>query len=528
MRYQIQETDKETIVQNVLDFRLKIYICGKDKTILDELSGIVNGGTYSIDSDSDIRRTFSVTVRLDQDESVKSRLLNWIGYYYNLQAGIYNMLLDEYIYYPCGYYTITEANTSYDMSANTLTMNLCDCMADLNGTRNGQVGGAPVIEIPVESGGEKNIIRNILISVIKQQAGISDYIISDIGAYYGLAGRNPDYIAYRSAHPDWNVLPADLSFNAGCSILDIVNKIRDLYPNYQTYFDVYMNFCCDMIPSSKQDPVILSNDYLQKILMAESTENVSYDVSAIKNVTEVFGQTYNVDRYASECVLTEGVFVCTLDGYTQYRNGDYIAFKSPGVNAADLHFRINGLDALPVRDHMTDVYIAENTLQADKIYVLQYSSGAGSDPCFYFLGQTQPHAICVLTDHTDDPFYTAEYFETTYNCANVYLRELPGSPYSVQKLGCILEVKSGEQFDNIRSDSEAMENAKYYNARSAIMTDVITLTTKCIPFLDVQQKIEYQKSSEEQPEVYVVKSISNDFGSGTSSITLHRFCPLYD
>ena len=528
MRYQIQETDKETIVQNVLDYRLKIYICSKTKVILDELNGVISGGTYTIDSESDIRRTFSVTVKLDAEKAVSSKILGWIGYYYNLQVGIYNLLLEDYIYYPCGYYTITEANTAYDMSSNSLTMNLCDRMADLNGTRNGQIGKGPVIEIPAESGGVKNVIRDALISVVRQQARIQDFIIADIGSYYGLPAYNPDYDDYRSSHPDWNTLPYDLSFNAGCNVLDIVSKIRDLYPNYQAYFDVYMNFCCDMIPSSAQDPVILSSDYLQSILMAESTENVSYDVSAIKNVTEVFGQSYSVDRYCGTCALASNTYTGTLEDYTQYQNGDYIAFKSPGGNDAEPLFQVSGLAALPVCDSITEAGLPKDTIQADKIYVLQCKSRAGGDPCFLFLGQTQPHAICVLTEDKNDPVYTEDYFMTGYNCGNVFLRELPGSPYSVQKLDVILDVKSGEEFDNLRSDSEALENAKYYNARSAVMTDIVTITTKCIPFLDVQQKIEYRKNNEEQPEVYVIKSVSNDFGSGTSSITMHRFCPLYE
>lgn len=528
MRYQIQESDKQTIKQNILDFRLRIYICSKSKAILDELNGIINGGTYTIDSDSDIRRTFAVTIKLDSEKSVKSKILNWIGYYYNLQIGIYNMLLEDYIYYPCGYYTITEASTVYDIASNSLTMNLCDRMADLNGVRNGQIGGAPLIEIPAENDGKKNIIRDVLISVLKQQAGITDFIIADIGSYYGLAARNPDYESYRINHPDWNALPYDLSFNAGCNVLDLIHKIRDLYPNYQTYFDVYMNFCCDMIPSSEQDPIILTYDYLNTILMAENTENVNYDVSAVKNVTEVFGQTYSVDRYSSQCTLVSDLYECTLDDYTQYRNGDTVAFKSPGCCTANAYFKINSLASLPIYDTVTDDFIRADSILSDKIYVLQYKNRSGSDPCFYFLGQTQPHAICVLTDDKKDSVYSEEYFKTNYNCSNIFLRELPGSPYAVQKLGIILDVKSGDQFDSLRSDSEALENAKYYNARSAILTDIITITTKCIPFLDVGQKVEYQKSNEEQPDIYVVKAVSNDLGSGTSSITLHRFCSLYE
>ena len=52
-----------------------------------------------------------------------------------------------------------------------------------------------------------------------------------------------------------------------------------------------------MIPSNSKAPVMLSNDYLQSILLAEGSEDVQYDLSAIKNVVEVFGKMYDVDRF---------------------------------------------------------------------------------------------------------------------------------------------------------------------------------------------------------------------------------------
>ena len=65
MKYNIQEIDKETLLQNSLNFKIRLYITDRNKNILDEVSGVIGGGSSAIDSDSDIRRTFSVTVKLD-------------------------------------------------------------------------------------------------------------------------------------------------------------------------------------------------------------------------------------------------------------------------------------------------------------------------------------------------------------------------------------------------------------------------------------------------------------------------------
>ena len=77
------------------------------------------------------------------------------------------------------------------------------------------------------------------------------------------------------------------------------------------------------------------------------------------------------------------------------------------------------------------------------------------------------------------------------------------------------------------SDSVALENAIYYNRKSTTINDTVTITTKMIPFLDVNLKVEYKKQQDNEVKQYVIKSISNDTESYTSSITMYRFYPLY-
>ena len=97
----------------------------------------------------------------------------------------------------------------------------------------------------------------------------------------------------------------------------------------------------------------------------------------------------------------------------------------------------------------------------------------------------------------------------------------------MQKLGEILDVKTGEEFENILSDSVAMENAIYYNRQSSSIYDTVEISTKMIPFLDVNEKVEYKKQQEKESKYYIIKSINNDTESLTSQITMYRFYPLY-
>ena len=565
MKYNITETDKDIILQNSLDYKFRLYIV-KDKTIMDMIEGIQSVGVYAIDGDSSVRRTTSFVLYLEDtyaEKHIEDRINLWLGYDFVLQIGIKNIRTDDYVWYECGRYMITSANTAYNATENSLSVNLSDWYVKLNGERNGQMTGISTIEIPVEVGGVKTTIRASFIEVIKD-VGIVDYIVDDIGEFYGMPENNPNYEDYRHLNPEWNILPYDLSFNGGCNASEILDKYKGLYPNLQIYFDVYNNLCYDMIPSCNNTPIVLDNDFLQRILIADNAESVQYDITSIKNVTEVYGATYDVTRYSDTTATTSTgdnsvTYTIPLSLYETYKNGDIIRF-TPGSanNANETYISIYNsennttLDTIPLYYEFQEKFIESNTIENGSTYVFKISyinnSPVSTEGHYvaYFLGTFQPHAICYLTDGTDHsndlitlfanteyevtvPRYSEEFFAYKYNCdvKNVTKRVEEGSPFSVEKLGIVFETKQGEEFDAIISNSVAVSNSIYFNKKSSTTQDVVTITTKMIPWLDVQQKVTYKKQQDDNIHEYVIKSISNDLSSKTTSITMYRFYPLY-
>lgn len=531
MKYVITEDDK-LLVLHATQYKYRLFIIDKSKNILDELQGISSVGSYSINSKSDIRRTISFILQLDNDYkslSVEKKLFSWIGYNFQMQIGILSLRDNDYKWYDCGYYLITEGNTSYNSTTNSLSLNLSDWYSDLNGTRNGQIGGAPIITIPnLDEDGNKITIKNATENVLKSETRYKDYIIDDIGEFYGMPQNNTDYEAYRAENLLWNQLPYDLEYEAGVTVADIFDEIKNLYPNCQMYFDIFGNFCFNLIPSCEYDSIILDNDFLQRILLADNTEDVNYDIQNIKNITEVFGQTYEIDRYSTSVTTTDDVYSATLEEYDEYYNGDIIAFIPNTTNIENMKFRINSLSSLPIYYEYTSEYIKPGLLETKKTYVLQIKASE-TEYVAYYLGQYQPHAICVLTNNENDSVYTKSYFSEKYNCdeSNIVLRVEEDSPFAVQKLGEILDVKTGEEFDNILSDSVAIENAIYFNRQSSSVYDTVTISTKMIPFLDVSEKLEYKKQQDTECHYYIVTAVDNNMESNTSQITMYRFYPLY-
>ena len=528
MKYNITELDKQTVLQDYVEYECRLLV-KKEKTVMDMITGIQSIGNYAIDADSPVRRTTSFVMFLADsyvNSGIENKINSWIGYDFALQIGAYNIRLNDFIWYECGTYTITSVNTSYNESENSLSFNLSDWYSKLNGERNGQMTGIATIEIPMkDENGNPVTIQQAAIETIKQ-AGINDYIVDDIGEFYGMVQYNADYETYRKNNPNWNHLPYTLEFNGGCYVSDILEKLK-LYPNTQIYFDAYNNLCFDMIPSCNNDPITLNNTFLQKILLSQTTESVSYDISSIKNVTEVYGKDYSVDRFCESCSTSGRTYVLTLDSYTSYQNGQIISFEPVSNSVSNMKIKINSLTEIPLYHEFKNEYVDSNELESGRRYCIQI--GYTNNYVAYFLGQYQPHGMCVLTSSLLDSKYTAQYFADKYNCdiKNVSMREESENPFTVQKIGEVFETKQGDEFDAILSDSVAVANAIYYNQKASTVQDIVTITTKMIPWIDVHQKVTYKKQQDIEEHQYIIKNVTHDLSNCTSSITLYRFYPLY-
>lgn len=389
-----------------------------------------------------------------------------------------------------------------------------------------------------------NIIRNAVIETLETLAGINKYLIDDIGEFYAMPENNPDWKAYRERNENtWNTIPFDQEFSCGCSVLSILTTFRDLYPNYEMFFEPENNvFICQMIPSCYDDDVILDNSFFQKVLISENT---TVDLTTVKNICEVWGQVLETDFYTEEVTYADNVYSAIVEGYEEeYKNSDIISLKVNVSNPLGVCININGFGNVPILNEGDDSFIDEGVLKENNVYTFKIKKRYDKESKdyivnAYLLGQWQVHAMNVLTDGTISAqqrvdssgvaynLYSMEYFKHFYNCEKVNFEVVPDSPFTVQKLGEILDVKTSGEYENITSDDLASERARWENWKNCRLTDNITITTVLLPFLDVNTKISYKPTDAKEEYQYIIKSISHDFTNGTSSITMIRFYPLY-
>lgn len=545
---EITNEDLKITTQRNLDIKIKIDVYDEnEKYMIDSVHGSISGSS-NIDASSDVRRTFSVDVSLDKKPKVEisEKGLIWINRSAKLYIGIFDKRKKDYKWYKQGTYYFTNTSATYDPTTNQLTLSCSDKMVKLDGTKNGQLGALttsfPAYKENEETGEvlEYYYIRDAVITVLRQLARIKNYNVDDIGEYKAMPQYNPDFENYRKENPLWNTIPYDQEFSAGCSLLSILITFRDLYPNYEMFFDVDGTFVSQMIPSCYEDEISLDNSYIQKILISENT---SIDFSTVRNMCEVWGQVIETDFYTEDCSLTGNCYICNVKAYEEkYYNGDLIAVKVPASNPSNCMININNLGQIGIYDENTDKEISENALEENTVYVFKikkkYENGQDVIKA-YLLGHWQAHGLNVLVDGTvsDEtyttfdgrivPRYSKEYFQDVYNCESVEFSVFPDSPFTVQKLGEILDVKTGDEYDNITSDSLALARAEYENWKNCRLTDSITITTKLCPFADVNIKISYKRSNYDSVEQYIVKTISHNWSDGTTSWSLMKFYPLY-
>lgn len=103
----------------------------------------------------------------------------------------------------------------------------------------------------------------------------------------------------------------------------------------------------------------------------------------------------------------------------------------------------------------------------------------------------------------------------------------PDTPYGVDQIGIIRKVCSGGEFADIYSENLALQRAEYELWLASDMKNEISLEMIEIPWLGVNQKIEYTPGITGEKTVYMVKSKSGSTTGGTMTINAVRFQPLY-
>ena len=182
----------------------------------------------------------------------------------------------------------------------------------------------------------------------------------------------------------------------------------------------------------------------------------------------------------------------------------------------------------------SDVIQDPGCIKATKYYVLQWNPNTGR---IYFLGQQQSHAMAKLVDEIPAT-KEIEAQKAEDNCDNMAficvndpnnIDDLYNARLSIEKIGRRTEILSGGDYENYTTDDAAMEVCQYELWKRARLTDGLSVTTRLVPWLDVNEKIQYAAKylGGKTPVDWIIKSISMNLGEGTMSLSMSRYYPYY-
>lgn len=470
MPLNIQQQDYNIMSQPYINKYMKLNILNFDMNVVDEISGNLVSCDVSVNADSDLRRSCSVSlIVVDATLEIMESGRIWIDKFIQPLVGYENIYTGEIQWYNQGIYLINAPSYSYDATNNTLSFSGLDLMSKLTGLRNGALPGVPTV-VPQGSN-----VREAIIAAIKL-AGFTKYVVDEC------------------INVDGNVqsVPYDIQVDQGGYIFDIIKQLRDILPNYQVYFDVDGVFHYDQIPSGDNDPVLIDDNLWDDIVVAES---VSTDFEKVKNYIEVYGKSHAITNYSSNTTVSGTQIRLSLSGYTETA-GNLIGFTLPNNIVGNITIKVNSLTARNLVD-ANGAFIT--SLDKDVYYVAVFRA----NNTYEFLGHQQAQAI-VQDDNPNSPFYVNG---TT---------------------GIIREVLYGGDYDNIMSDDLALQRAKlelYWKCR---LNDGISLSCIPIPWLDVNILISHAPRQSAQQKQYMIKSFSASYGDvAAMNINAITYYPYY-
>ena len=471
---------------------VKFVILNRQWAEIGEIKGQVISGNINIDASNNIRRTASLEMIVSH-ESMEDAANFTMQNYIQVWCGILKNIDETVKWYNYGIFIVNNHSYKFDPTTRTLTITLADLMSDLNGDRGGVLHAYTAIAknseridaviknvlklcgyeaydiIPIGAQSKTDDIFELDTTVTMEESlrilrEVLHYTEEQIEEILSTPETRQQVVPYNHVDERY-LIPYDLKFNVGVTAYEIIEKLVSLYPYYRMRFSVDGTFIVDnVILEHDESSALLSAEELMRFVISEDK---TIDWTKIKNHIEVWGKD---GKYYGEAIDNNPL--------------------SP--------FQVASIGTLRAV-YSGDIY--------DNIY------------------DRYKHPDKVAGYMKDQAKYEAEIAElksqkpTSKDEEKEIAKKLADAKINLDK------AKASINRDiDIRGNDMAKDYAEKLLYETCRINDTLTLQTIFLPFLnEVDFKIQHKSSLDGSNHTYVLKSVSHDLKSGTSTLNAVRF-----
>lgn len=506
MAYYPTQTDIRLLHFNEKSIHVKIVLLNESYKIISEMRGQFISGSISMDVDSDIRNTLTISLAITSESfNIGEDKQLWINQFVRVYIGYSAPIINDIMWYDKGIFVITDYNITQSISSTrVININFSDLVCKLNGDVGGSLEGLETIIYQKD----EHTIRDAIIETLTDLSEFTKYYVEDMP----------------------KLIPYDLEFGATDTVWDILTKLRDLYPGYEMFFDIDGTFVCKKIATKDTDPVVLDDSILKKIIISESDNG---ELKDIRNTSKVWGKCLDTDYFTEDVTYdaNQNTYTCKFTGVAVNEDGSLptstkFACKIPTTNTKDApKLAIQNDDKLVVTLPITDSLeenIKKDFFIADASFVFRYRRNS-----MYVLGQWQIFAVNKLRN-TSPTEEEKKQDKEKHGCDDITYTIIPDSPFAIERIGERLKTYAGGEYDDIQAIDDCITRAEYETWKSAKVVYTTSLESIYIPWIQGNEKIIYTLKSDNITRDWVIVGLETSISSGIMTMDIVEFEPLYN